>query len=318
MKIAISREVKTAVLVLLSIGMLIWGYTFLNGKNIFSSSRTFFVEYDNVEGLSTASSVTINGMVVGKVHHISLKEQGKLLVELMMTENVDVPKSSKAIIYSPGFIGGKQIALEINYKDPELAQSGDYLQAGSLTGLIDGLGEKVDPIAKKLDSVLYNVNILVQTINKTLDPAAQKNLQDALAQLNAAMTNANAITGKFDRIVSSNETKINNIVSDFNTTSKNLSAFSNDLDKIQLQKLQDILNKFDSAASNLDNMMTDINSGKGNLGKLMKEEQLYQNLEDATKELNQLLEDVKLNPRRYINISVFGKKAAPYEEPVKP
>ncbi len=318
MKIAISREVKTAVLVLLSIGMLIWGYTFLNGKNIFSSSRTFFVEYDNVEGLSTASSVTINGMVVGKVHHISLKDQGKLLVELMMTENVDVPKSSKAIIYSPGFIGGKQIALEINYKDPELAQSGDYLQAGSLTGLIDGLGEKVDPIAKKLDSVLYNVNILVQTINKTLDPAAQKNLQDALAQLNAAMTNANAITGKFDRIVSSNETKINNIVSDFNTTSKNLSAFSNDLDKIQLQKLQDILNKFDSAASNLDNMMTDINSGKGNLGKLMKEEQLYQNLEDATKELNQLLEDVKLNPRRYINISVFGKKAAPYEEPVKP
>lgn len=318
MKIAISREVKTAVLVLLSIGMLIWGYTFLNGKNIFSSSRTFFVEYDNVEGLSTASSVTINGMVVGKVHHISLKDQGKLLVELMITENVDVPKSSKAIIYSPGFIGGKQIALEINYKDPELAQSGDYLQAGSLTGLIDGLGEKVDPIAKKLDSVLYNVNILVQTINKTLDPAAQKNLQDALAQLNAAMTNANAITGKFDRIVSSNETKINNIVSDFNTTSKNLSAFSNDLDKIQLQKLQDILNKFDSAASNLDNMMTDINSGKGNLGKLMKEEQLYQNLEDATKELNQLLEDVKLNPRRYINISVFGKKAAPYEEPVKP
>lgn len=318
MKIAISREVKTAVLVLLSIGMLIWGYTFLNGKNIFSSSRTFFVEYDNVEGLSTASSVTINGMVVGKVHHISLKDQGKLLVELMITENVDVPKSSKAIIYSPGFIGGKQIALEINYKDPELAQSGDYLQAGSLTGLIDGLGEKVDPIAKKLDSVLYNVNILVQTINKTLDPAAQKNLQDALAQLNVAMTNANAITGKFDRIVSSNETKINNIVSDFNTTSKNLSAFSNDLDKIQLQKLQDILNKFDSAASNLDNMMTDINSGKGNLGKLMKEEQLYQNLEDATKELNQLLEDVKLNPRRYINISVFGKKAAPYEEPVKP
>ncbi|WLD24812.1 MlaD family protein [Flavobacterium dauae] len=317
MKITISREVKTAVLVLLSIGMLIWGYTFLNGKNIFSSSRTFFVEYDNVEGLSTASSVTINGMIVGKVHHISLKDQGKLLVELMMTENVDVPKSSKAVIYSPGFIGGKQIALEINYNDSELAQSGDYLQAGTLTGLIDGLGEKVDPIAKKLDSVLYNVNILVQTINKTLDPAAQKNLQEALAQLNATMTNANAITGKFDRIVSNNESKINNIVSDFNTTSKNLSAFSNDLDKIQLQKLQDILNKFDSAASSLDKMMSDINSGKGNIGKLMKEEQLYNNLESATKELNNLLEDVKLNPRRYINISVFGKKAQPYAEPVK-
>ncbi|MBA5791313.1 MCE family protein [Flavobacterium sp. xlx-221] len=313
-----SREVKTAVLVLLSIGMLIWGYTFLNGKNLFSSSRTFYVEYDNVEGLSTASSVTINGMVVGKVHHISLKGQGKLLVELMMTNDVDVPKSSRAVIYSPGFIGGKQIALEINYKDPTLAKSGDYLNGGVVMGMIDGLGDKVDPIAKKLDSVLYNVNVLVGTINKTLDPVAQKNLQNALAELNATMKNANAITGKFDRIVTTNESKINNIVSDFNNTSKNLSSFSNDLDKIQLQKLQEILNKFDSAASNLDQMMKDVNSGKGNIGKLLKEEQMYNNLESATKELNQLLEDVKLNPRRYINISVFGKKAQPYQETVKP
>lgn len=317
MKIAISKEVKTAVLVLLSIGMLIWGYTFLNGKNIFSSSRTFFVEYDNVEGVSTASSVTINGMVVGKVHNITLKEQGKLLVEIVMTDKVDIPLSSKAVIYSPGFIGGKQIALEINYKDPTLAQSGDYLNGGEVKGMIDGIGEKVEPITKKLDSVLYNVNILVSSINKTLDPVAQKNLQDALAQLNATMKNANAITGKVDKIVATNEVKISNIVSDFNTTSKNLSAFSSDLDKIQLQKLQDILNKFDSAASSLDQMMSDANSGKGNIGKLMKEEQLYNNLESATKELNNLLEDVKLNPSRYINISVFGKKAQPYQQPVK-
>lgn len=318
MKIALSKEVKTALLVLLSIGMLIWGYTFLNGKNIFSSARTFYVEYDNVEGLSTASSVTINGMVVGKVNKISLKEQGKLLVELTMTDKVDIPKSSTAVIYSPDLLGGKQIALQINYNDPELAQSGDFLSSGKLAGMLDSFGEKADPIVKKLDSVLYNVNVLVQSINKTLDPAAQKNLQDALAQLNATMTNANAITGKFDRIVTTNESKINNIVNDFNTTSKNLSTFSNDLDKIQLEKLQEILNKFDSAASNLDQMMKDVNDGKGNIGKLLKEEQLYQNIEDATKELNQLLEDVKLNPSRYINISVFGKKAAPYNEPVQP
>lgn len=302
-------------MVLLSLGMLVWGYTFLSGKNLFSHSRTFFVNYDNVEGLTTASTVTINGMTVGKVHHITLQEQGKLLVELMMTEEVDIPKSTRAVIYAPGFISGKQVALEINYNDSDLAQDGDFLQPGTLNGLLDGLGEKVDPLAKKLDSLLYNVNILVESLNKTLDPAAQKNLQDALAQLNTTMTNASAITGKFDRIVSTNESKINNIVSDFNTTSNNLAAFSNDLDKIQLQKLQDILDKFDSAAGSLDQMMKDMDSGKGNLGKLLKEEQLYNNLEGATKELNELMEDVKLNPRRYINISVFGKKAAPYSPP---
>ena len=317
MNFKLSREVKTALLVLLSIGMLVWGYSFLRGKNIFSSSRVFLVEYDNVEGLTTASSVTVNGMVVGKVQKITLKEQGKLEVELLMTEDVDVPKSTQALIYAPGFIGGKQIALDINYKDSTLAQNGDHLKGGNINGLIDGLGEKVDPIAQKLDSVLYNVNTLVKSINTTLDPVTQKNLQNAIAELNATMKNANGITSKFDRIVSTNESKINTIVSDFNKTSSNLSKFSNELDKVQLQKLQDILNKFDSAASTLDQMMKDINSGKGNVGKLLKEEQLYQNLENTTKELNQLLEDVKLNPRRYINISVFGKKAAPYEEPVK-
>lgn len=314
----ITKEIKTAILVLVSIALLIWGIMFLSGTNLFNSNRKFYVVYPNVEGLSTASSVTINGLVVGKVSRIQLREDGELLVELLMTDPVDVPKSSKAVIYSPSFIGGKQIALQINYKEADLAQDGDFLEGGNMSGLLDGLGEKADPLIQKLDSVLYNVNVLMTSVNQTLNPEAKKNLQDALAELNATMKNAHQITSKFDRIVSTNESKINNIVSDFNNTSKNLSAFSDDLDKIQLEKLQDILTKFDSAAATLDQMMKDMDSGKGNLGKLLKEEQLYHNLEGATKELNQLLEDVKLNPRRYINISVFGKKAEPYTEGVTP
>ncbi|HLW63598.1 MAG TPA: MlaD family protein [Flavobacterium sp.] len=314
----ITKEIKTAILVLVSIALLIWGIMFLSGTNLFNSSRKFYVVYPNVEGLSTASSVTVNGLVVGKVNNIQLKENGELQVELLMTDPVDVPKSSKAVIYSPSFIGGKQISLEINYKEGDLAQDGDFLDGGNMSGLLDGLGQKADPLIQKLDSVLYNVNHLMVSLNKTLNPEAQKNLQEALAELNATMKNANGITAKFDRIVTTNESKINNIVNDFNNTSQNLSAFSDDLDKIELEKLQEILTKFDNAAATLDQMMSDMNSGKGNLGKLLKEEQLYHNLEGATKELNQLLEDVKLNPRRYINISVFGKKAAPYTENVTP
>lgn len=311
----ISKEIKAAILVLASVGLLIWGISFLAGTNLFSKTRVFYVKYPNVEGLSTASAVTINGLVVGKVNNIELQKDGELLVELLMTNDVEVPKSSKAVMYAPSFLGGKQISLEINYQDPTLAQTGDFLTGGNMSGLLDGLGEKADPIVQKLDSVLYNVNVLVGSLNNTLNPETQQNLQNALAELNATMKNANAITGKFDRIVTTNESKINAIVSDFNKTSENLSAFSNELDKIQLQKLQDILNKFDQAATTLNNLMTDVDQGKGNIGKLLKEEQLYQNIEDATKELNQLLEDVKLNPKRYINISVFGKSSQPYVAP---
>ena len=311
----ISKEIKAAILVLASVGLLIWGISFLAGTNLFSKKRVFYVKYPNVEGLSTASSVTINGLVVGKVNNIELQKDGELLVELLMTNDVEVPKSSKAVMYAPSFLGGKQISLEINYQDPTLAQTGDFLTGGNMSGLLDGLGEKADPIVHKLDSVLYNVNVLVGSLNNTLNPETQQNLQNALAELNATMKNANAITGKFDRIVTTNESKINAIVSDFNKTSENLSAFSNELDKIQLQKLQDILNKFDQAATTLNNLMTDVDQGKGNIGKLLKEEQLYQNIEDVTKELNELLEDVKLNPKRYINISVFGKTSQPYVAP---
>lgn len=313
----ISKEIKAAILVLASVGLLIWGISFLAGTNLFSKTRVFYVKYPNVEGLSTASAVTINGLVVGKVNNIELQKDGELLVELLMTNDVEVPKSSKAVMYAPSFLGGKQISLEINYQDPTLAQTGDFLTGGNMSGLLDGLGEKADPIVQKLDSVLYNVNVLVGSLNNTLNPETQQNLQNALAELNATMKNANAITGKFDRIVTTNESKINTIVSDFNKTSENLSAFSNELDKIQLQKLQDILNKFDQAATTLNNLMTDVDQGKGNIGKLLKEEQLYQNIEDATKELNELLEDVKLNPKRYINISVFGKTSQPYVAPNK-
>ncbi|HLT65007.1 MAG TPA: MlaD family protein [Flavobacterium sp.] len=313
----ISKEIKATILVLASVGLLIWGISFLAGTNLFSKTRVFYVKYPNVEGLSTASSVTINGLVVGKVNNIELQKDGELLVELLMTNDVEVPKSSKAVMYAPSFLGGKQISLEINYQDPTLAQTGDFLTGGNMSGLLDGLGEKADPIVQKLDSVLYNVNVLVGSLNNTLNPETQQNLQNALAELNATMKNANAITGKFDRIVTTNESKINAIVSDFNKTSENLSAFSNELDKIQLQKLQDILNKFDQAATTLNNLMTDVDQGKGNIGKLLKEEQLYQNIEDATKELNELLEDVKLNPKRYINISVFGKTSQPYVAPNK-
>lgn len=310
----VTKEIKTAILVLVSIALLIWGISFLSGSNLFNATRKFYVVYPNVEGLSTASSVTINGLVVGKVSKIQLLESGSLQVELLMTDPVDVPKTSKAVIYSPSFLGGKQIALQINYNEATLAQSGDFLDGGNMSGLLDGLGEKADPLIQKLDSVLLNVNNLMVSLNTTLNEETQKNLQEAIVELNQTMKNANGITSKFDRIVSENESKINQIVSDFGQTSKNLSAFSEDLDKIQLEKLQEILTKFDSAAASLDHLMKDIENGKGNLGKLLKEEQLYQNLEGATKELNQLLEDVKLNPRRYINISVFGKSAAPYKE----
>ncbi|MDN3706626.1 MlaD family protein [Myroides ceti] len=308
----LSKELKTAILVLTSIALVLWGYNFLKGKNIFDTSRKFYVEYDNVEGLSTASTVTINGLTVGKVSKITILDSGKLLVEILMTNHVEIPKSTKAVIYAPGFIGGKQIALETDFADKEYAKDGDFLIPQAKVGMLDGLGEKVDPVMQKLDSVLLNVNKVVVSINNVLDPQSQQNLKAALADLNETMKNAKGITGKFDRIVDTNTGKINSIVSEFGQTSQNLNKLSNNLSQADIDG---ILKKFDAAATNLDQLIAGIENGQGNLGKLLKDEALYNNLNKASKEMSQLLEDVKLNPKRYIHLSVFGKNPGPYVAP---
>lgn len=308
----ISKEIKTALLALTSIALLIWGYNFLKGNNIFDSSRKFYVEYDNVEGLTTASKVTVNGLIVGKINKIDIKDTGKLVVEIMMTNPVEITKNSKALIYSPSLIGGKQIAINVDYTNKELAKDGDYLVGDIQNGMIEELSGKADPVMQKLDSVLYNVNKLVVSLNNTLTPEAQANIQNALAELNSTMGNAKQITTKFDKIVTDNSTKVNTIMTDFTKTSKNLETLSSNLAQSDIQS---IIAKFDKAASSLNQVVANIEKGDGNVGKLLKDEQLYQNLNKASKELNMLLEDVKLNPNRYINISVFGRKQPAYSAP---
>lgn len=308
----ISKEIKTALLVIGSLALLIWGYNFLKGKDLFSSNRTFYVNYDNVEGLNQASTVTINGMIVGKVNNIFMNNEGTITVELSVNSPIEIPASTVAEIYSPGMLGGKQVALIVDFSDGNLANSGDFLNSGVKIGLLDGLSGKADPIMVKLDSVLYNVNQLVVGLNNTLDDSLKASLQNSLAELNHTLKNTTQITTGFNRIVSDNEQKIGTIVSDFSETSGNLKQMSEELAQADLKAT---LDKFEETADNLSNMMAKIESGEGNLGKLINDDELYNNLEGTSKELNQLIEDIKLNPKRYLNISVFGKKSTPYEEP---
>lgn len=313
----VSKELKTGILVVVSFALLLWGISFLRGNDLFSSTRKFYVKYDNVEGLTTASKVTVNGLVVGRVSKIDLQPDGSLVVELAVDNPMDITKTTKAVMYAPSMLGDKQIFLDIDRSSTVLAESGDFFANGSQNGLIDDLGAKADPLIAKMDEVMTNVNNLLINVNNTLDPATQHNLQTAIANLNQSMKNINAMTLRVDNMVASNQPKLNNIMADFNKSSNNLAQFSTQLEKIEIEKLQKIINNLETTSVSLNKMISDLNSGSGSAGKLLKDEKLYNNLEKASKELGQLLEDLKLNPKRYINLSVFGKKNIPYTEPVQ-
>ncbi|ESU28194.1 hypothetical protein FLJC2902T_15390 [Flavobacterium limnosediminis JC2902] len=311
----ITREVKTAVLVIGSILLFFWGYSFLKGKNLFDTTRKFYVVYDNVEGLAPSAAVTINGLTVGKVNTITIQEKtGKLLVEIQMDNDVPVAKSSTASIYEPGFIGGKQIAINPNFQDTNYAQSGDYLKPEVILGLTASLEKNLAPIQEKLDKVLANADALITNINDVLDAKTKENLKKTIAELNTTMTNFSSVSGNLDKVVADNKQKLGSVVTNLDKTTGNFAKISDDLEKAKLGQTVENLEK---TLASVNKMMADMESGKGTMGKLMKDDAMYNNLTKASKELELLLQDVRLHPTRYVNVSMFGKKEKPYVAPTE-
>jgi phospholipid/cholesterol/gamma-HCH transport system substrate-binding protein len=308
----ITREIKTAILVLTSILLFIWGYSFLKGKDLFNNYKTFFVEYSNVEGLAPSAAVTINGLVIGKVKTITISELGNLLVELQLNTDFPISKTSMATIYDGSLIGGKQIAIHPNFKDKTIAENGDYLAGNIEAGLMTSLGDKAGPVVAKVDKLMTSADQLITGFNSVLDAKGQENLKKTLAELSETMAQFHKVSLNANSILDENKGQLKGVVSNFNKVSSDFSKISDSLNKADLGKTVRNLN---TALGKVDGLMRDLDSGKGTMGKLLKDEALYKNLEKTSKELELLLQDVRLNPTRYVNVSVFGKKNKPYVAP---
>ncbi|MDR7372237.1 MlaD family protein [Flavobacterium aquidurense] len=311
----LTREIKTAILVIASILLFIWGYSFLKGKDLFANYKTLYVEYDNVEDLAQSAPVTLNGLGIGKVNKITLNETtGKLLVELQLKTDFPISKRSTASLYSPSLIGGKQIKIIPNLADKDLAVDGQTLASTVELGLTESLGGKIEPIQQKLNLMLANINTLVSGLNNVLDKKGQEDLKKSLAELSQTMEQFHKASGSINSILDTNKAQINGAVTNLNKMSSNFNSISDSLKKADLGKTVRTLNQ---TLAKMDGIMTNLNSGKGSAGKLLNDDALYNNLAKTSKELELLLQDVRLYPTRYVNVSLFGKKNKPYVAPTE-
>ncbi|WP_264564520.1 MlaD family protein [Flavobacterium sp. N3904] len=308
----ITREIKTAILVITSILLFIWGYSFLKGKDLFNSYKTFYVEYANVEGLAPSAPITINGLVIGKVKTITIKENGSLLVELQLNTDFPISKTSTAVIYEASLIGGKQVAIHPNYNDKVLAENNSYLVGTIQPSLTDSLGDKLSPVMVKVEKLMTSADQLISGLNTVLDAKGQADLKKTLAELSETMEQFHKVSLNANAILDENKGQLKGVVSNFNKVSSDFSKISDSLNKADLGKTVRNLN---ATLSKVDGLMKGLDSGKGTMGKLIKDDALYNNLEKTSKELELLLQDVRLNPTRYVNVSVFGKKNKPYVAP---
>lgn len=308
----ITREIKTAILVITSILLFIWGYSFLKGKDLFNSYKTFYAEYANVEGLTPSAPVTINGLVIGRVKTITISDNGTLLVELQVNTDFPISKSSTATIYEASLIGGKQIAIHPNYSDKVLAEDGTHLLGNTQLGLADSLGDKLSPVLAKVDKLMASADQLISGFNSVLDAKGQADLKKTLAELSETMEQFHKVAVNANVILDENKGQLKGVVSNFNKVSSDFSKISDSLNKADLGKTVRNLN---STLAKVDGLMGGLEAGKGTMGKLLKDDVLYKNLEKTSKELELLLQDVRLYPTRYVNVSLFGKKNKPYVAP---
>lgn len=312
----ITREIKTAILVIASILLFIWGYSFLKGQDLFEKSKKLYVEYDNVEGLTSSAPVTISGKNIGKVNAITLQNNGKLLVELLINEDTfPISKSSIAQIYEPGFIGGKQIAIIPNFSDKVMTESGDKLLSDIKLGLTSSLGNKLEPTQQKIEGLVTDADKLVVNLNSVLDTQTKANLKESIVKLNQTLAEVSKATQQVNTMLAANTQKISNTLSNAEKASGDFAKITSDLEKA---KLSETIHNLEGTLAGVNAMLADMQSGKGTMGKLLKDDAMYNNLTKTSKELELLLQDVRLHPTRYVNVSMFGKKEKPYKAPEEP
>ncbi|MDG1263317.1 MAG: MlaD family protein [Flavobacteriaceae bacterium] len=310
-----TKEIKAALFVLLGTFSFLIGFNFLNGTSLFKSEKNLYAIYDQVEGLQTGTNVTVNGLSVGKVSSIDFfLNTNKILVKFTVRNDLNFSKNSIAEIYEAGLIGGKSIAIipVLDGKKPLI--SGDTLVSRTKPGLTDVVGSEIAPLQKKLEQVLINADTLISSLNTVLDDQAQQGLNKALSEVSYTVSNLNAISSSISKILVSQDSNINQTINNLSQASANINQISDSLIKTDLKGM---VNKFENTVTSLNSILKSIESGEGTIGKLMKDEDLYNNLEASTKEVELLIKDLKEHPKRYVHFSLFGKKETPYNSDEK-
>lgn len=316
----ISKEVKTGVVVILTLVGFYSLYNFLKGKNLFASGNTYYIKYDDVSGLAPSKPVSVNGLRIGRVDEIQIKDEQSpiyFVVKISLERDIDFSKYTVAEIYEPGLMSGPEIRLLLDYQGPR-AKNGDTLRALVKPSLTSMFSKEFEPTKRKLDSLLVSVNSTMTSVDKLLDEENRQSLKNILKSLDATLISFNGTAQSLTRtsdnanaLIGENKAQLKNTLVSAEQT---MEKFGTMADKINNLELEKIIKNFEEASVNLNTVLNKINNGEGTLGAMMNDKQLYDNLTQTSKTLDELLVDLKENPNRYVQFSIFGKKQKPTEE----
>ena len=309
----LSRELKTGIIVIGGVLLFVMGFSYLKSTPLFDNSKTMYAVYPNVGGLQAGTVVSINGYGVGKVNDIQfMDEKGNLVVTFTVSSDFKFSKFSKVELYDTGIIGGKGLQITPILDGSPDAQSGDTLLTETRPGLTELAQQKLTPLFRKVEAAVMDADSVLINVNNVLDERTKRDLQESIHGLNALMASLNGSASTLDNILKKNEGSLDSSLRNFEKLTENFSTLATSLNN---SGLVNTIASLETTVASLNNVITKLEKGDGTIGKLMDDKELYTNLNNASRELDLLLQDFRLNPKRYVNVSVFGKKQKEYKLP---
>lgn len=309
----ISREIKTAVIGIGGILLFILGYSYLKSSSLFENNKTLYVVYSHVGGLQPGTAVSINGFTVGKVNSVGFHDaSGNLLVTFSVDDSFDFSKNSTAELYDTGIIGGKGIQILPAFDQGPIAKAGDTLVSSIKPGVTELVQQQLSPLQNKVENVISHADSLLVNINTVMDGRTKKDLKQSIERLHQLIANTEKTTEVLSELIVTNKTALEGSIQNVHRITEDLAMLT---DSISQMGLTTTFQKLSNTAASLDQIIAGIQAGEGSLGKLTKDAEMYEYLTKTSRELSLLLQDLRLNPKRYINVSVFGKKSKPYTLP---
>ena len=307
----LSREIKTAILVLLGAVAFIFGFNYLKGTSIFDNDKNLFAIYEDVEGLVVGAKVTINGMDVGKVTKIDiLPDFSGVRVDLSLRGDIDISKESDALLYESGLIGGKAISI-VPSETGSLAEEGDQLPSKIKPGLTELINQQIAPLQSKIENMLTSADSLFAGVSNVMNYETQDNLKTLLKNLTTTIESINDISSRMVTVVDDNQAALKATLKNVEGTTSNLEKMTDSLAAI---RWGETANEIQFLVTNLTAITQPIAEGEGTIGQLIKNDSLYYHINASTEALEALLKDLKAHPKRYVHFSLFGRKEKPTNE----
>lgn len=307
----IPSEVKIGIIITIAIAVTIWGLNFLKGRNILKGVNTYFAVFEDVGGLEKNSKIFIKGYEVGQVSDIYFTENGSrdLIVLLGIEKIYDIPLNSEAILFDADLLGSKAIMISLTGSE-QLHKPGDTVMCRIQYGLTARLEQQLLPVKNKAENLIVTVDSLMSSLNYVFDRNTSAMLQASIQNLESStegIKNMLSDQGKLTNMIAHMEAITLNLKNHNEQLASAMSNIESITDSIASSELKSTISNTNKTLAETQLILEKINKGEGTLGMLVNNDSLYQNLTSLSNELDLLMKDLQENPKKYVNVSVFGK-----------